>query len=319
MNMKVRFLTGLAIIFVVAIMFLTKIIIGQTWIFDIFIGLVTIIGAIEFSKILSKMGLFNNEFLITIFPVFLYSLIILSIKMQIPIYLFVLLTVLTMFALAFISILISYVKKPETTKEMRIRQIRTSVWKFSVHKAGQTLIGFVYPSLIFMILILFNHIEELGYLLNVSGFNGLLSLLVLAVSFLIPFLCDTFAYLMGGFIGGKKLCPQISKAKTISGAIGGVLWTSLILVVLFLIFNADTILTPVFTSLGLEWWHFAVLGVVGGVACVYGDLFESFMKRKAKVKDSANFLPGHGGVVDRIDSFIASLPVVLIFFLIFLL
>lgn len=319
MNMKVRFLTGLGIVFVVAIMFLTKIIMAQTWIFDIFIGLVTIVGAIEFSRILTKMGLFNNEFLTTIFPVLFYSLIILSIKMQFPVYWFVILTVLVMFALALFSILLSYLNKPDTIKEMRIRQIRTSVWKFSVHKAGQTLIGFVYPSLIFMILIVFNHIEEMGFLLNVSGYNGNLSLIILAVAFLIPFLCDTFAYLMGGFIGGKKLCPEISKAKTISGAIGGVSWTALILVVLFLIFNADTILTPVFASLGLEWWHFAILGVVGGTACVYGDLFESFMKRKAKVKDSANFLPGHGGVIDRIDSFIASLPIVLIFFLIFLL
>lgn len=318
MNVKQRFLTGAGILFVVAVMFLTKIIIGQAWIFDVFIALIAIVGAIEFSRMLAKMGLFNTEFLITIFPVLYYALIMICINLHLPIYIFVLSTVGLVFLLGCVSVLISYIKKGDTIKEMRIRQVRTSVLKFSVHKAGHTLIGFVYPTLFFMIMIIFNHIEELGFLLNVSGFNGLLSLVVLAVSFLIPFICDTFAYLTGGFVGGKKLCPQISKAKTISGAIGGVLWTSVLLVVLFLIFNSDTVITTVFTNLGLVWWHFALLGFVGGIACVLGDLLESFMKRKAGIKDSASFLPGHGGIVDRIDSFVTTLPIVLIFFIIFL-
>ncbi|MDD2445645.1 MAG: phosphatidate cytidylyltransferase [Clostridia bacterium] len=316
--MKERFLTGLSIFFIVVIMFLTKIVIQVDWIFDIFIGIVAIIGALEFSKMLSKMKLFNHEILVGLFPVLLYVLILFGIKEQMQIYVFMLAVFALIFLLACVSILMSYIKKTDTINEMRVREIRTSVSKFSLHKAGHTLIGFVYPSLIFMMIIIFNHIEGLGFVFNVSAQGGLLSIIVLSITFLIPFCCDTFAYLTGSLIGGKKLCPKISQHKTISGAVGGVLWTAIILVVLFLIFNSDTALTPVFVSLGLSWWHIAILGIAGGIACVLGDLLASLMKRKASLKDSSTILPGHGGIVDRIDSFITTIPVVFIFLLFFI-
>jgi len=316
--MKERFLTGLGIFLIVATMFLTKIVLQIDWIFDIFIGIIAVMGAIEFSKMLSKMKLFNHEILVGIFPILFYALTLFAIKEQMQFYVFILATVALIFLLACISILISYIKKTDTINEMRVREIRTSVWKFSFHKAGHTLIGLIYPSLIFMMIVIFNHIGEFGFIFNINVDGGLLSIIVLAITFLIPFCCDTFAYLTGSLIGGKKLCPKISQHKTIAGAIGGVLWTAIILVVLFLIFNSDTILTPVFAGMGLTWWHIAILGIVGGIACVYGDLLASLMKRKAGIKDSSYILPGHGGIIDRIDSFITTIPVVFIFLLFFI-
>lgn len=317
--MKERFITGFCIFFVVLVMFSAKIILEVNWIFDVFIGLIAIAGAFEIAKIFKKMGLFNHEYLIGIFPLLFYAIIILGILTEMPIYLFILLTVALIIVLAVVSIIISYIKKTDTVAEMRVRNIRTSVWNFSVTKAGQTILGFFYPTMLFMILILFNHLEELGFIFNnVGGYNSNLSIIALALAFLIPFICDTFAYLMGNLIGGKKLCPKVSPIKTISGAVGGVLWTSILLVALFLIFSADTVLTPVLTGIGFEWWHFAIIGIITGIACVYGDLFESLLKRKANMKDSADILPGHGGITDRIDSFVFSTPIIFIFLLFFI-
>ncbi len=317
--MKERFLTGTMIVFVVAIMFLTKIIMNVTWIFDIFVGLIVILSALEFSRILKKMGFFNHEWIIGIFPALYYVVVIVGIQTKLSLFWFILIFLALFLILIIVSVLTSIIRNGQTINEMRIRGIRTSIFKFSLQKSLNNLIGFIYPSLLLMFLIIFNHIEEMGYVFSkATDENGLLSVVILAVAFLIPFIADTFAYLTGTLIGGKKLCPKISPIKTISGAIGGVLWTAIILVVLFLIFNSGTALSTVFSSINLTWWHILIIAIIGSVACVFGDLFESYTKRKADIKDSSDILPGHGGILDRLDSFCFSTPLVFIFFLIFL-
>ena len=317
--MKERFLTGTMIVFVVAIMFLTKIIMNVTWIFDIFVGLIVILSALEFSRILKKMGFFNHEWIIGIFPALYYVVVIVGIQTKLSLFWFILIFLALFLILIIVSVLTSIIRNGQTINEMRIRGIRTSIFKFSLQKSLNNLIGFIYPSLLLMFLIIFNHIEEMGYVFSkATDENGLLSVVILAIAFLIPFIADTFAYLTGTLIGGKKLCPKISPIKTISGAIGGVLWTAIILVVLFLIFNSGTALSTVFSGINLTWWHILIIAIIGSVACVFGDLFESYTKRKADIKDSSDILPGHGGILDRLDSFCFSTPLVFIFFVIFL-
>ena len=317
--MKERFLTGTMIVFVVAIMFLTKIIMNVTWIFDIFVGLIVILSALEFSRILKKMGFFNHEWIIGIFPALYYVVVIVGIQTKLSLFWFILIFLALFLILIIVSVLTSIIRNGQTINEMRIRGIRTSIFKFSLQKSLNNLIGFIYPSLLLMFLIIFNHIEEMGYVFSkATDENGLLSVVILAVAFLIPFIADTFAYLTGTLIGGKKLCPKISPIKTVSGAIGGVVWTAIILVVLFLIFNSGTALSTVFSSINLTWWHILIIAIIGSVACVFGDLFESYTKRKADIKDSSDILPGHGGILDRLDSFCFSTPLVFIFFVIFL-
>jgi phosphatidate cytidylyltransferase len=117
---------------------------------------------------------------------------------------------------------------------------------------------------------------------------------LLAVVLLIPIVADTFAYFVGRAIGKHKLAPAISPGKTIEGAVGG-------LVAVALIHGAWVI------SQGWRWWWIAIF-VVLGVFSIIGDLFESLLKRQAGVKDSSNLLPGHGGVLDRIDAQLPVLP-----------
>jgi phosphatidate cytidylyltransferase len=102
---------------------------------------------------------------------------------------------------------------------------------------------------------------------------------------------DVAALLAGARFGRHRLMPLISPKKTVEGAIAGLL--AAVAVLLFGIPSA---------VLGLAWWQAVVLGLLIGAAAILGDLVESQMKRIARVKDSSHLIPGHGGVLDRLDS-----------------
>jgi len=107
---------------------------------------------------------------------------------------------------------------------------------------------------------------------------------------------DTFAYLAGRAFGRHKLCPELSPAKTIEGAVAGVIAPA--------IFGAFWGVW----FLGLNHVSGALLGALLGVAGIVGDLAESVFKRWGGVKDSSQLLPGHGGVLDRFDSAFLAAP-----------
>ncbi|HUX35319.1 MAG TPA: phosphatidate cytidylyltransferase [Gemmatimonadaceae bacterium] len=114
---------------------------------------------------------------------------------------------------------------------------------------------------------------------------------------------DIGAYAVGRAFGRRKLMPSVSPAKTVAGAVGGVVVSVLVTWV-----YARAALRPV-AQLGLTPTGIVVFGTVISVAAQVGDLFESLLKREAGVKDSSQLIPGHGGLLDRVDSLIFVLPV----------
>lgn len=109
---------------------------------------------------------------------------------------------------------------------------------------------------------------------------------------------DSAAYLVGRRFGRRKLCPQVSPGKTVEGLLGGLVGAALVGLIAGL-------------ALGLGGLRLAALvGLATACAAVsvVGDLAESLFKRRAGVKDSGDLLPGHGGVLDRIDALIAAAP-----------
>lgn len=108
---------------------------------------------------------------------------------------------------------------------------------------------------------------------------------------------DTFCYFAGKKFGKHKLSPVISPNKTIEGSLGGTL--------MCMLFSLGIGL-----GIGLPWYHTIVLGLLIAIFAQIGDLCESMIKRDAGVKDSSNVLPGHGGFLDRTDSYIMTIPVV---------
>ncbi|MFZ2625813.1 MAG: phosphatidate cytidylyltransferase [Propionibacterium sp.] len=111
-----------------------------------------------------------------------------------------------------------------------------------------------------------------------------------------PIACDTGAYAFGSLFGRHKMAPSISPAKTWEGFVGGIVLTMVVAaVVVHLVLHA-----PIWVGL--------LLGLVVGGAGVLGDLVESAIKRDAKLKDMSHLLPGHGGVMDRLDSMLVAAP-----------
>ena len=138
------------------------------------------------------------------------------------------------------------------------------------------------------------------------------------LTLLVPILTDTMAYFVGITFKGPKLCPTISPKKTISGAIGGVLGGILGAMIVFVLFDYTHCMS-VFNNVGMlsltdslvkSGIIYAVIGLVGGVICELGDLGASSIKRKAGIKDFGKIFPGHGGMMDRLDSILFMLPIV---------
>lgn len=134
-----------------------------------------------------------------------------------------------------------------------------------------------------------------------------------AISFAIflPVFSDTFAYLVGSTLGKRKLCPSISPKKTVAGAIGGLLGSVLCAVTFFLLFDLYAVIPVGYVSfsdsVAVRAVVFVVLGIVGGVLAEIGDLAASRIKRTINIKDFGNIFPGHGGVLDRLDSIMFTL------------
>jgi len=127
-----------------------------------------------------------------------------------------------------------------------------------------------------------------------------LQLVLLGLMFFIPVFGDMTAFFVGSRVGGRKLCPAVSPNKTISGALGGLLGSLLAAMVVGLVGflccdEATRTLLP-------GWGTYVILGLVGGAASQMGDLFASLVKRHCGIKDFSNLFPGHGGMLDRLDS-----------------
>lgn len=180
---------------------------------------------------------------------------------------------------------------------------------YSLNDMFATVFIGIYPLSLFMLFLPVNHSE--------AGLLGIM--LVIAV----PVMTDTMAYFTGMALGKRKLCPQISPKKTVAGAVGGVIGGIIGALIVFFLFDFSSAMSVfpnagsmelipgnLYGSLGL----YMALGIVGGLLSELGDLAASWIKRKAGIKDFGKIFPGHGGIMDRLDSILFMLPLVYLVF-----
>jgi phosphatidate cytidylyltransferase len=134
---------------------------------------------------------------------------------------------------------------------------------------------------------------------ELGGNGGDLGRNWLLVALLVTFATDSGAFFVGRSLGRHSLAPRISPNKTWEGAVGG-----------FLLAVVAALALGQFLELGISRWQTALIGATVGVVSQLGDLFESKLKRISNVKEAGSIIPGHGGILDRLDSLLVSIPAV---------
>ncbi|MBY0311711.1 MAG: phosphatidate cytidylyltransferase [Phycisphaerales bacterium] len=149
---------------------------------------------------------------------------------------------------------------------------------------------------VFSVLLFGACLSHLSYFANEPTYRAPLLLLIIAMG-----MNDVFAFCTGKLIGGPKLRPNTSPGKTISGALGAIALTTTLAVVLgSRVFSGELAALP----------HLIVMGMLVSIAGILGDLTVSSVKRDVGIKDMGNVIPGHGGVLDRVNSLLLAAPAI---------
>ena len=302
--MKTRLITGSCIVALVVLMFLSRML--TPYIFDVFITLLAIVGCIEIAMAYNNVNKYVNIAIGCTMPIVLFIGSILGILNKRP-FAYYLVYILSMLVIYFILVFfVTLFSKDQTREEMLLSRAKYGVAKYSAIKSLRTCSLYLYPSLFFLCFNLINHFLEFKSISSKfdSSANIFITFMLISI-FVCTMLTDTFAYVVGSIFKGPKLCPKISPKKTISGAIGGLIFGLIGILALFLIFNTNESFAKFCNQLkNFNAFSIVLLGVLGSLFSQAGDLFESFIKRKTNLKDSGNILPGHGGIMDRMDGII---------------
>lgn len=138
--------------------------------------------------------------------------------------------------------------------------------------------------------------------------NGAESITFFYISaFTLPWMADAGGFFIGASFGKHKLCPNISPKKTVEGAVGGITFCLISAVLLGLLFQF-----VVMPNVKFNFWALLLLGAIDALVSILGDLSFSLIKRSLGIKDYGSVFPGHGGMLDRFDSIIFTVPVMLI-------
>ena len=158
-----------------------------------------------------------------------------------------------------------------------------------IHNIAYVFLGQIYIAIPFVLM--FTIYEEFAAILLLSVF-------------VIIWANDSFAYLIGSWLGKHKMCERISPKKSWEGFAGGLIGAFIVVCILFKFLPVE-----IFNYYNLNLWQWLIFALIIVIFGTLGDLFESLIKRTIGVKDSGNIMPGHGGFLDRLDSVIfAVLP-----------
>ena len=288
--MKKRAISGIFIMLAIVLAVASKFLVAE--IFDIFVAVIGIVGALEMCNMMEKRNIKVSRFLCGMFIVMLYLAVILTLNSGAELY-----RALINIALVFVMyVAFIFIYELCVNKENRVGQA------FDIML--NSLKVMIYPSLLLSVFFIINHIEAFTTLAIKVPY---LSFILIVFIWGIALLSDTFAYLVGSTLRGPKLCPKISPNKSWSGAIGGVIGGVLMGVITYFIIKNVPSMSIILTGTHINLMWLMILGGVGSAVSQVGDIFESWLKRKANIKDSGNFMPGHGGMLDRVDALMFAL------------
>jgi phosphatidate cytidylyltransferase len=180
-----------------------------------------------------------------------------------------------------------------------VRQLASKSSALGITAIATTLFGLMYVPW------LLNFIQKINFFPFAEGSPKDAGKFFVLYFILVTKFSDMGAYLTGSLIGKHKMIPRISPGKTWEG-FGGAIFLSTVSSLVFVHFLGDKMV-------GMNWMHAVILGIVLSSTAVVGDLIESLFKREADVKDSGNFFPGIGGILDLLDSLLFNAPIMYLY------
>lgn len=310
--MKKRVMTGAVITIVTAIFLAT--VRFTPYAFDLFVGVLAIMGCVEICRTMERKKQYTNIIFIGSFPAILYIAMSVGIINERPWYYFLLYFVVIIIALFVINFLYTIIFKKQTRIEKKKYDIADMPnTSYAFEKCMNSTFVMIYPTLLFASFFLINHFFEFSFV-DATGLadSNLIIIFFLVYTFAVTMITDSMAMITGSLIGGPKLCPLISPKKTISGAIGGLIFGAVAGVVTFFLFTMNTVFKEMMIFMDISWWQLFVIGFVVSAIGQVGDIVASALKRSARVKDYGTIFPGHGGVMDRVDGLIFNAFAVLV-------
>lgn len=258
------------------------------------------------------------------------ALIVLTLNLTYPVLLNIALAIVACIALYEVMVATKYIKNPAIVS---VCFAFTAFLQFVPIFGKQMLIQLVVTAsvaffLILFVIMMFMHkkikIEQLGLVMMTTCMiafpffsalymywrnaytDHIIGQSMVIFCFLISWMTDTGAYFTGVCIGKHKLAPEISPKKTVEGAIGGVICCMGIISLIAYLCTARFKVLP----FEVNWVNMLIIAGIGSIISMLGDLSFSIIKRSCNIKDFGNIMPGHGGILDRFDSFIFVAPFV---------
>ncbi len=273
--MKTRIISGAVYVAILTVFFLLRQLV-HPWIFHLLTYFFIVVGTYELARATKKVTIKGTEIMAVIFSI-----------LFVPVY---------FIFEHFVSGSHGFTFACYLTALMVIINLFLAInSNADLKKTCWTILNYLYPTMLLVTMLLANDMGDNAFI-------------VLLLAFVISPISDTFAYFVGCKIGGKKLCPKLSPKKTWSGAIGGTIGGMIFALI------AGLIVRPNLNVFSPAVFYFLV-GLLASVVNIFGDLTESYIKRKMRIKDMGKIMPGHGGVLDRIDGTMFVIVVLYIMFL----
>ncbi len=319
-NFVPRIVWGAIILVVLVGFFALRIL--STYVFDVLLAGLIIVSALEVENVLHKMNRPTHTVAVAFYPILCFIMVVISANADMSAWVALLLMIVSMIVLGLIIFAwpLIFVKYGKVSKERD--GFEGSILQYAFSKMLNTLFVCLWPTLFFSFTFMLNHYDLLSNSSYIEAFCtsemgvdfGLLALVFL---FATTMASDTCAMLSGRFIGGPKISlTKLGPGKSWTGLVGGIVGATLMGMIIYFIFNAFYGYSALFSSLHYSVWTFILGGFFAGIFNMAGDIFSSFFKRRAVVKDFSQLIPGHGGVMDRCNGLLVNSVFVFVFFII---
>ena len=307
-NMTKRIIFGAGILALVVGFFLMRQISQDTiFLFDILIGFLMIASSFEIESLFKKMNRPVFSIAMAIYPIINFVLFLIAIIFKFGVLYLLLLNILVMAVIFLIIYITALLSKKQTLKQMYLSGYEGGRFCFAIQKSANTVLGMLYPTFLLMFAFIINHYGAFAEITSFDvGFLGLVTLFATTMT------ADTMAFLIGRTIKTKKISLEtLGPGKTWSGLVGGILGAMIAAIVVYVIF-LNCGYREAFASYNIGAWSFVLIGLFCGIFNMAGDILSSYLKRRAGVKDFSNLIPGHGGVMDRINGLVVNAVVVFV-------